>query len=157
VIGSLITLSARTQRCHSQHGGAEDHAHHSGAARWTNLRSHKKGHNKTANIHKKHVLTLTSANGKEFYGHAKINEILSSGFYFCTPYHGWERGLNENTNGLVRQYFRKGTDVAKLTVADVLRIENLLNKRPRKALNYHSPNEVFAKLTASPENYALGI
>ena len=107
--------------------------------------------------HKKHVLTLTSDNGKEFSGHTEISKKLGSGFYFCTPYHSWERGLNENTNGLVRQYFPKGTDFAKLTAADVQRVENLLNNRPRKALNYHSPNEVFAKLTAPPENYALGM
>jgi IS30 family transposase len=105
----------------------------------------------------KHVLTLTSDNGKEFAGHAEISEKLNSEFYFCTPYHSWERGLNENTNGLVRQYFPKGTDFAKLTETDVQRVEDLLNNRPRKALNYHSPNEVFAKLTAQPENYALGM
>ena len=95
--------------------------------------------------------------GKEFAGHAEISEKLDSGFYFCTPYHSWERGLNENTNGLVRQYFPKGTDFATLTATDVQRVEDLLNNRPRKALNYYSPNEVFAKLTAPPENYALGM
>ena len=107
--------------------------------------------------HKKHVLTLTSDNGKEFSGHTEISKKLGSGFYFCTPYHSWERGLNENTNGLVRQYFPKGTEFAMLTAVDVQRVEKLLNNRPRKALNYHSPNEVFAKLTAPPENYALGM
>ena len=106
---------------------------------------------------KKHVLTLTSDNGKEFAGHAEISERLGSGFYCCTPYHSWERGLNENTNGLVRQYFSKGTDFAKLTAIDVQRVEDLLNNRPRKALNYHSTNEVFAKLTDPPENYTLGM
>jgi IS30 family transposase len=65
--------------------------------------------------------------------------------------------LNENTNGLVRQYFPKGTDFARLTEIDVQRVEDLLNNRPRKALNYHSTNEVFAKLTDPPENYALGM
>jgi len=106
---------------------------------------------------REHVHTLTSDNGKEFAGHAEISGKLNSGFYFCTPYHSWERGLNENTNGLVRQYFPKGTDFDKLTATDVQRVEDLLNNRPRKALNYHSPNEVFAKLTAPPENYALGM
>jgi IS30 family transposase len=106
---------------------------------------------------KEHVLTLTSDNGKEFASHGKISEKLAAGFYFCRPYHSWERGLNENTNGLVRQYFPKGTDFAKLTPADVQRVEDLLNNRPRKTLNYHSPNEVFAKLTAPSENYALGM
>ena len=65
--------------------------------------------------------------------------------------------MSENTNGLVRQYFPKGTDFAKLTVIDVQRVEDLLNNRPRKALNYHSINEVFAKLTDPPKNYALGM
>jgi len=106
---------------------------------------------------KDHVLTLTSDNGKEFASHRKISENLDAEFYFCHPYHSWERGLNENTNGLVRQYFPKGTDFAKLTTTDVQRVEDLLNNRPRKTLNYHSPNEVFAKLTAPSENYALGM
>lgn len=106
---------------------------------------------------KKHVLTLTSDNGKEFASHGEISEKLNADFYFCTPYHSWERGLNENTNGLVRQYFPKGTDFAKLTAKDVQRVEDLLNNRPRKTLNYHSPNEVFATLTAPSENYALGM
>lgn len=105
----------------------------------------------------KHVLTLTADNGKEFASHGKISEKLDAGFYFCHPYHSWERGLNENTNGLVRQYFPKGTDFAKLTAEDVQRVEDLLNNRPRKALRYHSPNEVFATLTAQIENYALGM
>ena len=106
---------------------------------------------------KDHVLTLTSDNGKEFASHRNISEKLGAAFYFCTPYHSWERGLNENTNGLVRQYFPKGTDFATITPADVQRVEDLLNNRPRKTLNYHSPNEVFAKLTATPPNYALGM
>lgn len=106
---------------------------------------------------KQHVLTLTSDNGKEFAGHRKISEALEAEFYFCTPYHSWERGLNENTNGLVRQYFPKGMDFATLTHAEVQRVEDLLNDRPRKTLNYHSPNEVFEKLTATNHNYALGM
>ncbi len=105
---------------------------------------------------KAHVLTLTSDNGKEFAGHKKISKKLDAAFYFCTPYHSWERGLNENTNGLVRQYFPKGLDFATLTSAEVRRVENLLNNRPRKTLGYRSPNEVFAQLTAI-HNYALRI
>ena len=64
---------------------------------------------------KQHVLTLTSDNGKEFANHEKISKTLDAPFYFCTPYHSWERGLNENTNGLVRQYFPKGMDFSTLT------------------------------------------
>jgi IS30 family transposase len=77
--------------------------------------------------HKKHVLTLTSDNGKEFSGSVEISEKLCSAFYFCTPYHSWERGLNENTKGLARQYFPKSTDISKLTVIDLKRVEDLLN------------------------------
>jgi len=106
---------------------------------------------------KEWVKTLTSDNGKEFASHLNISEKLEASFYFCTPYHSWERGLNENTNGLVRQYFPKGMDFSTLTAADVQRVENLLNNRPRKTLNYYSPNEVFAKLTATTLNYALGM
>ena len=101
---------------------------------------------------KEQVLTLTSDNGKEFAHHQKISEILGAEFYFATPYHSWERGLNENTNGLVRQYFPKGMDFATLTHAEVQRVEDLLNNRPRKTLGYLSPNEVFAKLTASNDD-----
>ena len=56
------------------------------------------------------VRTITSDNGKEFAGHAAVAEALGAGFFFATPYHSWERGLNEHVNGLVRQYFPKGTD-----------------------------------------------
>lgn len=101
-----------------------------------------------------HVLTLTSDNGKEFAAHQKISKKLRADFYFATPYHAWERGLNENTNGLVRQYFPKGLDFATLTKAKVQYVEDLLNNRPRKTLGYRSPNEVFATLTTTNQ-YAL--
>jgi IS30 family transposase len=104
----------------------------------------------------KHVLTLTADNGKEFAGHRKISHDLTAGFYFATPYHSWERGLNEHTNGLVRQYFPKGLDFATITNADVRRVEDLLNDRPRKILGFLSPNEVFAQLVAT-HDYALQI
>ena len=92
-----------------------------------------------------------------FAGHAKISENLGSAFYFCTPYHSWECGLNENTSGLVRKYLPKGTDFSKLTAADLQRVEDLLNNRTRKAHNYHSPKEVLDKPTATPKNYVLGM
>jgi IS30 family transposase len=93
--------------------------------------------------HRCRVHTITADNGKEFAGHQKIAKRLDAGFYFATPYHAWERGLNENTNGLVRQYFPKGTAMATLTHTAVRRVQNLLNSRPRKTLAYKSPNEVF--------------
>ena len=104
---------------------------------------------------KEQVLTLTSDNGKEFAGHLNISRTLDAPFYFCTPYHSWQRGLNENTNGLVRQYFPKGFDFATITQQDVLHVENLLNNRPRKNLNYQTPNEVFSRLTDRNRFYAL--
>ncbi len=90
------------------------------------------------------VHTLTADNGKEFAGHREISDSLGAGFYFATPYHSWERGLNEHTNGLVRQYFPKGTDFRQVTEAQVRAVEDRLNHRPRKVLGYRTPAEVFA-------------
>jgi IS30 family transposase len=89
------------------------------------------------------VLTITADNGKEFACHQRIADGLKASFYFATPYHAWERGLNENTNGLVRQYFPKGTNFSNVTEAHVARVQNLLNTRPRKILGFKSPSEVF--------------
>src|SRR5271170_1408834 len=89
------------------------------------------------------VETITYDNGKEFASHAEIVAALGAKSYFAKPYHSWERGLNEHTNGLVRQYFPKGTDFSTLSNADVQRVENKLNSRPRKILGYQTPREVF--------------
>jgi IS30 family transposase len=101
------------------------------------------------------VFTLTSDNGKEFAAHQDISQAIDASFYFCTPYHSWERGLNENTNKLVRQFFPKKTDFTRITAEDVQKVEDLLNNRPRKTLNYQTPNEVFARLTNKSQPYAL--
>jgi IS30 family transposase len=106
---------------------------------------------------KKNVLTLTADNGKEFAGHRNIAKALNATVYFANPYHAWERGLNENTNGLVRQYFPKKTDFSKLTRERVRDVEYLLNTRPRKNLQYQTPIEVFLQLTGHSLNYALQI
>src|ERR1019366_5078781 len=74
---------------------------------------------------------------------AEIVAALGAKSYFAKPYHSWERGLNEHTNGLVRQYFPKGTDFSTLSNADVQRVEDKLNSRPRKILGYQTPSEVF--------------
>ena len=66
-----------------------------------------------------------------------------NGVYFAKPYHSWERGLNEHTNGLFRQYFPKGSDFSILSDADVQRVEDKLNSRPRKILGYQTPREIF--------------
>ena len=91
------------------------------------------------------VHTITLDNGKEFCEHEGIAAGLKIRIYFAHPYASWERGLNENTNGLVRQYFPKKYDFSQITNADVQRVEELLNNRPRKTLGYRTPNEVFFK------------
>jgi len=91
------------------------------------------------------VHTLTSDNGREFAEHASIARFLKAAFYFCHPYSSWERGLNENTNGLLRQYFPKQTELAKITDKQITKVEAKLNNRPRKTLGYQTPYEVYFK------------
>ena len=89
------------------------------------------------------IETITYDNGKEFASHAQIATSLGALSYFAKPYHSWERGLNEHTNGLFRQYFPKGSDLSILSDADVQRVEDKLNSRPRKILGYQTPREIF--------------
>jgi transposase, IS30 family len=91
------------------------------------------------------VFTLTLDNGKENCEHKAIAALLQAKVYFAHPYCSWERGLNENTNGLVRQYFPKKSDFVQITTADLQRVEARLNNRPRKTLGFRTPNEVFFK------------
>jgi IS30 family transposase len=91
------------------------------------------------------VFTITLDNGKEFCEHKAIAARLKANIYFAHPYASWERGLNENTNGLVRQYFPKKTDFTRLTNLDLQRVSAKLNNRPRKTLGYKTPLEVFFK------------
>jgi IS30 family transposase len=90
------------------------------------------------------VHTITFDNDKEFASHRRIAAALDTKIFFATPYHAWERGLNENTNGLIRDFFPKGTDFTTITSAQIARVERLLNSRPRKSLGFRSPNEVFS-------------
>jgi IS30 family transposase len=90
-----------------------------------------------------HVHTITSDNGKEFARHEAIAEALNADFYFAHPYASWERGLNENTNGLIRQYFPKGSDFTTITQKDIQAVMDKLNNRPRKCLGMKTPNQVF--------------
>jgi transposase, IS30 family len=85
------------------------------------------------------VHSITFDNGKEFAQHLSVAETLKTTTFFARPYHSWERGTNENTNGLVRQYIPKKTDFATVSHDDVARIEQLLNTRPRKCLRYDTP------------------
>ena len=89
--------------------------------------------------------TLTADNGKEFAEHQKIAEELNVNFYFAKPYHSWQRGANENLNGLVRQYFPKGTSFSDITQFEIKKVENILNNRPRKRYDFYSPLDIFAK------------
>ena len=89
------------------------------------------------------VLTLTSDNGKEFARHQEMATALQANFYFAHPYSSWERGLNENTNGLIRQYFPKKHDFTTITEKDIFMVMNKLNNRPRKCLGFKTPNQVF--------------
>jgi IS30 family transposase len=89
------------------------------------------------------ILTITSDNGTEFAQHKLISKWLNADYYFCHPYSSWERGLNENTNGLIRQYVPKGTSFSHLQKWDLIHIRDKLNHRPRKSLGYLTPYEVF--------------
>ena len=95
------------------------------------------------NPYKKKVCTITSDNGQEFAHHEYIKEHLKTTVYFAHPYHAWERGLCENTNGLIRQYFPKGMSFETITDEHVHVAMNRLNNRPRKTFGYKTPNEVF--------------
>lgn len=87
--------------------------------------------------------TLTVDNGKEFAGHQAMARQLQMAVYFADPYSAWQRGLNENTNGLIRQYVPKGSDIRALTEEHLECIMDRLNNRPRKSLGFLTPNEVF--------------
>lgn len=90
------------------------------------------------------VHTITADNGKEFAYHEEISEALSTEVYFAHPYSSWERGLNENTNGLLRQYFPKKTDLKTVTNKEVGRAISRLNSRPRKDLEFKTPDQLMS-------------
>jgi IS30 family transposase len=89
--------------------------------------------------------TITSDNGCEFHGYKKIEKRCGVEFYFANPHHSWERGTNKNTNGLIRQYLKKGTNLDGLTQADCNRVAKILNTRPRKRHDYLTPEDLFMK------------
>jgi len=95
------------------------------------------------------IRTLTSDNGTEFANHKAISENIACSFYFARPYRSCDRGLNEHTNGKIRKYIPKGTNIDTISQETIRQIENDLNNRPRKALNYKTPNEVIAKYLQS--------
>jgi IS30 family transposase len=96
---------------------------------------------------KKCLKTLTLDNGSENTNFKQLEKALSINVYFAKPYASWERGTNENTNGLIRRYFPKGTDFLQLPSKELEKVVNLLNHRPRKCLKYKTPFEVFNSIT----------
>jgi IS30 family transposase len=93
--------------------------------------------------YKKAIQTVTSDNGKEFAKHEKVANELECDFYFAHPYASWERGINENTNGLIRQYVKKGESMAGITEQYLQFIMEKLNNRPRKKLGFKTPKQLF--------------
>jgi IS30 family transposase len=93
------------------------------------------------------IHTITSDNGREFAHHEYVSKKLGIDFYFADPYSSWQRGSNENINGLIRQYFPKKTNFENVSNLDVRRVENQLNKRPRKRFGFKSPIQIYNLLT----------
>lgn len=93
--------------------------------------------------HEEKLETITYDNGREFAAHATVAAGLCVAVYFAKPYHSWERGLNENTNGLIRQYIPKKAMLSGYSTEDVRTIQDAINNRPRKTLGYLTPHEVF--------------
>ena len=89
------------------------------------------------------IHTITADNGKEFSYHEEIAKVLNIKFYFCDPYASWQRGLNDHTNGLIREYIPKKSKFDKISRTEIVHIQNRLNSRPRKILEYKTPNEIF--------------
>ena len=105
---------------------------------------------------KRFVKTITYDNGKEFVEHEQVAKSLSCNSYFAAPYHSWERGQNENANGLLRQYFPKSMELHNLSEREVIIAVDKLNNRPRKCLGYQTPYEVFKQLTGVDARKLMG-
>jgi len=103
---------------------------------------------KLCRLPKELAQTLTYDQGKEMSGHQQFSIDTGIQVYFAHPGAPWERGTNENTNGLIRQYFPKGTDFSTVSAQEIQRVERELNDRPRKVLDWRKPDEVFNKLVA---------
>ena len=99
---------------------------------------------------KDRVLTITADNGKEFTRHQSIAKELDALFYFAHPYHSWEKGLNENTNGLIRQYFPKKTDSNNVDTERIIHVQNALKHRLRKTLDFRKPAQLFTNSSVAP-------
>lgn len=96
-----------------------------------------------AKHHAEHFRTIIADNGTEFHSYPAIERALGLQFYFTTSHHAWERGTNENTNGLIRQYLPKRTSMVTLTQRECNVIAHKLNTRPRKRLDFQTPEQCF--------------
>ena len=105
---------------------------------------------------KEYVKTITFDNGKEFAYHEKVAKEIHCDTYFAKPYHSWERGQNENANGLLRQYFPKSMELIDVTTAQVFDAVHKLNSRPRKCLGFKTPYEAFEELTGIKQKTLTG-
>ena len=92
---------------------------------------------------KEAVKTITRDRGKEFAGWKRIEEELGTNMYFADPYCAWQKGTNENSNGLLREFYPKQMDLSKTDEKEVQNVLKLLNNRPRKCINYKTPQELF--------------
>jgi transposase, IS30 family len=90
--------------------------------------------------------TATFDNGKEFAQHEELSRRTGVNVYFAHAYRAWQRGTNENTNGLIRQFFPKGTDLARQPASRIDQVQELLNHRPRRCLGYRTPHEAFTNI-----------
>ena len=105
---------------------------------------------------KNFVKTMTYDNGKEFVEHEAVAKVLKCDSYFATPYHSWERGQNENANGLLRQYFPKSMELDNVSEQEVIIAVDKLNSRPRKCLDYRTPYEAFKESTGIDARKVMG-
>jgi transposase, IS30 family len=99
------------------------------------------------------IQTLTVDNGSEFALHDNVRRELKSKVYFADPYSPWQRGLNENTNGLIRKFYPKGTDFSKIPEREILKVQELLNSRPRDTLDFKTPKEIFMEEVFKNKKY----
>lgn len=144
--GALVTLVDRCSRYTLCAPVASKHAEGVAATMLALLMPHK------ARCH-----TITLDNGKEFASHESVAAQLEVAVYFAHPYHSWERGVNENTNGLIRQYFPKNTNLKEVTSDEVNFAINQINHRPRKCLGFRTPYEVFFDKHSTWHNTELDV
>lgn len=104
---------------------------------------------------KPYIKTITSDNGKEFANHKKIQQSLGINYYFAKPYQSWQRGANENLNGLVRQYYPKKTNFEHITTEQIHQTTYALNHRPRKRFGYKTPSEIYTEKLKSLDPVAF--